>query len=218
MAPQKKKRPEDSIEAPALTSSLESAVLEPPHDDFRCERAIVEEAQWREASATGVAFDTCDFRRCAFDNSMLRRLRIVDARLDKCNASNATWNTAHLLRTEFLRCRLTGMSLSGADGRDLLIKDCKAEFLRLDGAKLNGVRFEDCILSEADFHQATLERVTFKNCDLKNVDFSQARIVSIDLRGSIINAIKLEPGQYRGLTIDPAQSLELVSLLGVQIR
>jgi len=39
----------------------------------------------------------------------------------------------------------------------------------------------------------------------------------VDLRGSTLDGIKLEPGQLRELTIDPLQALVLVGLLGATI-
>ena len=200
----------DAIDpAPVLLERLEN--------DLRCERSTVEEADLREASAVGVAFDACVIRRSILDGSTLNRLRMTDVAVEKSNLNNARCERAHLRRVRFMRCRLAGLSLSEADCRETLFRDCKAGFLRLDRARIKNVRFEDCELTDADFGAAELDHVVFLNCVLTNADFTQAKFSSVDVRGSTLDRIKIEPNQLRGLIIDPLQALTLVTLLGTTV-
>ncbi|MGO9452380.1 MAG: pentapeptide repeat-containing protein [Candidatus Binataceae bacterium] len=214
----KRDRAANAVERPALGDvSLMAISLDRLEDEFRCERSIIEEASLSGARASGIVFDTCELRRSGLESSMLGRLRLLDVRLEKCNASNARWEKAHLRRVEFIRCRLTGLSLAAGDVREVVFKDCKADFLGLGASKLKNVRFENCHLADADFQAAELDNAVFLNCDLENSDFGQARLTKVDLRGSVLDGIKLEPNQLRGLIIDPIQALAIVQLLGVTI-
>ena len=103
MIPKNKRKRPGSVEGPALEGiALQEASLSHLDDELRCERSLVSDASLGNTRASGVVFDTCQFRRSAFDGSVLRRLRLLDSRLEKCNASNAEWDNAHLRRIEFL--------------------------------------------------------------------------------------------------------------------
>ena len=218
MTPKNQRKLPGSVGGPALAGiTLQEAALSHLDDELRCERSIVRDASLPNTRASGVVFDTCELHRSAFDGSVLRRLQLLDSRLEKCNASNAEWDNAHLRRIEFLACRLTGISLISANGSDVLFRDCKAEFLRCEGAKWTNVRFENCLLSDADFRRTTLDRAAFIHCDLRNVDFEHAKLGSLDLRDSTLDGARIEPRQFPGLTIDPLQALALIRALGATV-
>ena len=206
------------IQEPALADvSLQTSALAGIEDETRYSELSWEEADLREARASGVVFDTCLIRRGGFDGSLLSRLRLLDVRLEKCNLTNARWENAHLRRVLLVECRLTALSFAGADCRDVVFRRCKADFLNLSGAVLKGVRFEECSLSNCDFRGAALTDVGFAGSDLKKADFGSGKLDEVDIRGSTIDGIMLEPSQLRGLTIDPLQALAIVRLLGVTV-
>jgi len=218
VTPKNKRKRQASVEGPALAGiELQDVSLLYLDNEQRCERSLVSDASLSNTRASGLVFDTCEFRRSAFDGSMLSHLRLLDSRLEKCNASNAEWNNAHLRRIEFLGCRLTGISLINTSCSDVLFKDCKAEFVRCEGSKWTNVRFENCLLTDADFRRTTLDRAAFIHCDLRNVDFEQAKLSSLDLRDSTLDGARIEPSQFPGLTIDPLQALALIRALGATV-
>jgi len=141
MVAQKKRTAEALVERPALEGiALNPVSLVRLDDDFRSERSVIDGAIVSESKVSGMALDSCEVRRSVFDESVFSRLRLLDTRLEKCNVSNARWEKAHLRRVEFLRCRLVGFSIADADATDVLVKDCKAQFLRCAGAKLRNTR------------------------------------------------------------------------------
>jgi uncharacterized protein YjbI with pentapeptide repeats len=216
--PKNKRKRQSSVEGPALAGiALQEASLLYLDDELRCERSLVSDASLTNTRASGLVFDTCELRRSAFDGSVFSRLRLLDSRLEKCNASNAEWNNAHLRRIEVLGCRLTGISLINATCSDVLFKDCKAEFVRGEGSRWTNVRFESCLLTDADFRHTRLDRAAFIHCDLRNVDFEHAKLGSLDLRDSTLDGARIEPSQFPGLTIDPLQALALIRALGANV-
>lgn len=218
MTPKNQRKRSGSVGGPVLEGiTLQEASLSCLDDELRCERSLVLDASLPHTRASGVVFDTCEFRRAAFEGSVLRGLRLLDTRLEKCNASNAEWDNVHLRRIEFLGCRLTGISLINANGSDVLFKNCKAEFLRCEGSKWTNVRFENCSLTDADFRRTILDRTAFIHCDLRNVDFERAKLGSLDLRDSTLDGARIEPSQFPGLTIDSLQALALIRGLGATV-
>ena len=218
MIPKNKRRRQGSVEGPALEGiALQEGSLSYLDDELRCERSLVCDASLPNARASGVVLDTCEFRRSALEGSVLSRLRVLDSRLEKCNASNAEWDNAHLRRIEFLGCRLTGISLINANCSEVLFKDCKAEFLRCEGSKWTNVRFENCLLTAADFRRTTFDQAAFIHCDLRNVDFEHAKLTFLDLRDSTLDGARIEPSQFAGLTIDSPQALALIRALGATV-
>jgi uncharacterized protein YjbI with pentapeptide repeats len=213
-----KRKRQGLVEEPALDGiALQETSLSYLEDELRCERSLVNDASLANTRAGGVVFDTCEFRRSAFEGSVLSRLRVLDSRLEKCNASNAEWGNAHLHRIEFLGCRLTGISLINANCSELLFRDCKAVFSRCEGSKWTNVRFENCVLTDADFRRTIFDRAAFIHCDLRNVDFEQAKFTSLDLRDSTLEGARIESSQFPGLTIDSLQALALIRQLGATV-
>jgi uncharacterized protein YjbI with pentapeptide repeats len=60
--------------------------------------------------------------------------------------------------------------------------------------------------------------VSFKDCDLTGVDFLGAELKGADLRGANINGVRVGADELRGAIIDPSQAVQIVALLGVEVR
>ncbi|MGH7779566.1 MAG: pentapeptide repeat-containing protein [Candidatus Binataceae bacterium] len=209
----------NSIAAPVLEDvTMGPAAPESLLGEECFERKIIDGAELSATVATGVVFDTCVIRRVALDSSKLVHLRLVDVRVEKSNLANSDWTRARLARVEVSGSRLTGLILSEADTRDVVVKSCKADFLRCLGAKLKGIKFEDCILSDADFQDADLDGVSFPGCDLSRADFTGAKLREVDLSGAKIDGLRIEPAQLRGVTIDASQAMFIIALLGIKVR
>jgi len=208
-----------SVDKPVLDSlPMHVVELDGLTDEARFENAIIEQAALRGASARGAVFDTCSIARSEMDETRLPGLRMLDVRIGKCGAANADWRGSHLRRIEFVQCRLTGLSMEGADCRETSFMECRADFARFAGARLKNIRFEKCLLADADFSEASLENVMFLECDLRNIDLGRAKLVSVDLRGSLLDGISIQADQLRGLTIDPLQAPALVRMLGARVE
>ncbi len=216
---QKVRGSRQSVDKPVL-DSLPMLVVELDRltDEARFENATIERACLRGASARDAVFDTCSVARSEMDETRLPGLRMLDVRMEKCGGVNADWRSSHLRRVEFLQCRLTGLSMEGADCRETSFMECRADFARFGGARLKNVHFEKCLLADADFSEANLENVVFLECDLRNLDLGRARLISVDLRGSALNGISIQADQLRGLTIDALQAPALVRMLGARVE
>ena len=154
-----------------------------------------------------------------FTESRLHQLAIRDVRFLRCDMANARWQGAFWNRVEIVGCRLTGFDASEAIMKDVLIRDCQADFSCFRFATFKrAVCFEGCSLKEASFQGADLRGVSFRNCDLSGVDMSQAKLSGADIRDSKIDGIKVAPEDLRGVVVDVMQAAYLAGLLGLIVR
>lgn len=82
---------------------------------------------------------------------------------------------------------------------------------------LDRVWFESCNLNGLDLSGSTLDRVTIRDCDACNLRLLNARITDLDLRGSRVDHLAIDPGSVRHLIIDPMQAPSLAESLGARV-
>ena len=79
-------------------------------------------------------------------------------------------------------------------------------------------RFEKCNLREASFEGADLSGVVFADCDLTLASFQGAKLNGTDFRTAQIDSIRIDGKALSGAIIAPLQAIQLIGLLGVQIK
>ncbi len=181
------------------------------------ELAAIQGAILSDASARRLQFDTCVLTRIDLDRSKLPNLKLVDVRVEKSSAANATWASPSLRRVEIIGSRLTGLTITEGELSDVVFRECKADFMQIASSRIRDVRFENCVLAEAEFRECTIERVAFSGCDMRNVNLAQARLIEIDLRGSGIAGLMLDAAQLGSLTVDPSQAMVILQMLGAKV-
>lgn len=181
------------------------------------ELAAIQGAVLSDASASRLQFDTCVLTRIELDRSKLPNLRMVDVRVEKSSAANGTWASPSLRRVEIIGSRLTGLTINEGELSDVVFRECKADFMQIASSRIRDVRFENCVLAEAEFRESTIERVTFTGCDMRNTNLAQARLTEVDLRGSRIEGLVLDAAQLGSLTVDPAQAIVVLQMLGAKV-
>ena len=215
MKKQNAKRLVDPPDLPPATS-LEALDLDCFAADSY-ELAAIEKAALNDASASRLQFDTCVLTRIELDRSKLSNLRMIDVRVEKSSAANGVWASPSLRRIEIIGSRLTGLTITEGELSDIVFRDCKADFLQILSSRIRDVRFENCVIAEAEFRESTIERVTFTGCDMRNTNLAQARLTEVDLRGSRIEGLVLDAAQLGSLTVDPAQAIVVLQMLGAKV-
>jgi uncharacterized protein YjbI with pentapeptide repeats len=119
----------------------------------------------------------------------LRRLRLLDCRLDRCDLAGLQARDASWVRVVVGGTRLTGADLGGARLQDVTFRECRMDLSSFGGTRLERVSFERCDLRESDFIEARLHDVRFHGCDL-----SQAIVEDADC-----SRTELRDGTYEGL-------------------
>jgi uncharacterized protein YjbI with pentapeptide repeats len=157
--------------------------------------------------------------KVSFAESRLHQMAVRDVRFLKCDMANAGWMGSFWDRVEIAGCRLIGFDVSQASMKNVLIRDCQADYSYFRFARFKKtVCFEGCSLKEANFQGADLRGVSFRNCDLSAVEMSQAKLLGADIRDSKIDGIKVSPEDLRGVVVDAIQAAYLSGLLGLIVR
>ncbi|WKX74286.1 pentapeptide repeat-containing protein [Streptomyces sp. XD-27] len=161
----------------------------------------------------GSRFLDCALRRCALDETVLSRARILDSVLEEIRGVGTDLSGATLRDVEVLHARLGGTQLHGAALERVVVRGGKIDYLNLRDATLKDVVFEDCVLVEPDFGGARLERVAFVGCALRRADFSGARMAEVDLRAVAELDIARGVDRLAGAVISPTQLFDLAPVL-----
>ncbi|GAA2684754.1 pentapeptide repeat-containing protein [Streptomyces lunalinharesii] len=167
--------------------------------------------------ARGARFMDCALRRCALDETVLSRARIIDSVWSGVRGVGTDLSQASLRDVEVVDGRLGGLQLHGAVLERVVVRGGKIDFANLRRAKLRDVAFEGCVLVEADFGGAVLERVSFDDCTLTRVDFSAARMTDVDLRGVAWLDIARGIDCLGGAVISAAQLMDLAPAFAAQL-
>lgn len=160
--------------------------------------------------------------RANFARTKFRSIKVKDARIQKCDLSNADWSYGTLERIEFIGDRLTGLKANEAKFSDVVMMGCKGDLAQFRHATFRDALFEECIFTEADFMGADLTGVSFRGCDLRSANFTGAKLENADFRGATLDGMIVRPADLKGLIIDEDQAFALSSyfaeILGVVIR
>lgn len=190
--------------------------------------AIGDEPTIENALITGGPLVDARLRNGFIEHSILDRVVAIEAtadamivrhvRMEQCDWSNTTAESASWTTTFADGCKLTGTKLNRARLKDVTFRECRADFAQFQQAKLERVSFENCNLKHAFFNDATMPDTVFAGCDLSEADFSNATMKGCDLRRARINDIRIAPEQLKGVIVTPDQALYLAGLLGLVIR
>jgi uncharacterized protein YjbI with pentapeptide repeats len=116
-----------------------------------------------------VSFDTARLVNVGFSDSHLNDLRITDSLLSGCNLATTQAQRASATRVSIETSRLTGIHLSEAVLRDVLIRDCRVDLASFGFSRLTRVTFEECVLTRTDFRGARMQRCAFRRSELSGL-------------------------------------------------
>lgn len=178
----------------------------------------VSQADYSSAAVDRVVFEQVTLRSVLFLQTRLGHVRIQDSRLEKCDFSGVTCENARIHRVEWNGCRLLGSNLLDGIFEDALFHECSAEKVVFAWASFKRTRFEGCNLQGAVFTGADLSGVIFEHCDLTGADFCNAKLKGTDFRTALLNGLRVGAQDFAGAIIAPEQALQVVGLLGVEVK
>ena len=158
----------------------------------------------------------CRFDRCAFDEASLRRAHISDCLFEEVRATSVDTGDS-VWRDALVTVRRVGALLApGASWSSVRVRGGRLDLVDLSGAHLADVAFEGCAMGELDLGTAEARGLSFEDCEIELLDVTGARLVSADLTGATIGAVRGVSG-LRGATITPAQLMDLAPLLAAHL-
>lgn len=165
-----------------------------------------------------VTLSRVHLEHCALAATHLTGATLRDVRFTVCDCSQAGCDEAFIQRGEFIESRLLGWHAAKAHLRDVVLRECNANYAILAATKCESVRFERCLLQQASFVDADLRGVVFDRCDLTGANLQGATLAGADLRGSTLDGIRVNLKDLRGAVIDLPQAAILVQMLGVVVK
>jgi uncharacterized protein YjbI with pentapeptide repeats len=169
-------------------------------------------------AVAGLTFDRTILQRILMNRTRVSNGRLFDVQCEASDLSGSSWQRPRWQRVHFKGCKLTGAQVTAPAGTDVYFQECSMEGAIFSGGKIKGVHFERCRMARAVFDRVDLGNAIFRGCDLSGVDLTGSRLENVDLRSSDIPDLRVEVGQYKGLTIDPAQAAELVAQFGCVVK
>lgn len=175
-----------------VLSGLPLAGLELKHAQLRRCRFVA--CDFSGAVFDQVAWHSCDFSNCRFEDTVWSGVT-----LDGCKGEGG-----YFVASRWRDCTLIGSVFRCANFTRSRWRRSRAE----------NCRFERAVLAEADISGLTPCRSDFLGADffhtpLKGLDFSDCRLSGITVSESL--------RELRGMKLNPAQAVELMPLLGVEL-
>lgn len=207
---------------PPETSEVELAI----HSGSISSRDDIESVRLSELdapiNAEGVILHQSTIESVALLASTLPNARFTDCTFTRADLSGSTWIDTRIIRASFNSCKLTGFDAAGATLQDLDFKECKAPDMLLRDTTLTRVRFDQSQLPNLDLAGATIESLTIHNSDARNLRILNTRVHHLDLRGSLIDGLTIDPASMhpkslQSITIDPTQAPAFAQALGVSV-
>ena len=194
-------------------SDCEHLKTQSSHENIRVEGGDLTEAEFED-----LYFDQTLLEAVIFNQVKIRDLKITDSLVLKCSFAGAEIEASSFLRTEFRSSRLQGINLPQTRMENVTFVDSKLNDINLRYSKLKNIIFDSCDMSGADFIGADLKKVTFKNCNLAQANFSHSILKDVDLAGSAIDNIIINPEAVKEVFVDTGQALYLSAIFGLKIR
>jgi uncharacterized protein YjbI with pentapeptide repeats len=207
-----------SIQTPRIPKHLETGELYALDSQADVYGLMLTGSDVAGQSAQGLVFEEVKLKRVNFRETRLDRVRVMDAEIGGSDFSGAVWDHARLTRVAFNNCRLIGLQLVEAELHDIRFSECNLTGGLFVGVDSSHLAFDGCVLQEASFQSAKLKGVSFKDCDLTGVDFLGAELKGADFRGANISGVRVGADELEGAIIDPSQAVQIVALLGVEVR
>jgi uncharacterized protein YjbI with pentapeptide repeats len=207
------------IQPPRIPRKLEIAkISDIPEMDFLLQQVLFENEDLSNRQLTAPLFEMVHLRNSTFLQCKIVNLRMFDIHLERCDLSGANWEKGRFRRAVFSGCRMLGANLMEANFEDVIFEDCKMDSAILSLSAFHAAHFEKCSLKRSSFEGADLTGVVFDECDLSKADLRNAKLAGADFRTSTINGLQTGAQELQGAIISPLQAVQVVSLLGIQVK
>lgn len=204
----------DTFAAGELISAVESA--EEYFSDI--EGMLFEDCEATGLSGTTLEFSGCRFDRCKFADWDFKRISFVDCLFDHCDISGLRLQNVTFQRVAFFACRMTGTEMLEAALMNVALNDCAADYFTLSGSKCSHVHFHACRFHESIWQDIAFSDVCFEQCDLTAAEIRAVSLAGQDMTTCVLDSIRIDPHDLRGMKVNPIQGLMFCRLLGLVIE
>ena len=160
----------------------------------------------------------CRLEGCTLTAAPGLLLDFVDVELVRCDLSNLNLYKGSLLRVRLRDCKLLGASFAEASLQHVTMESCLLRYTNFTGSRLQRVALTACDLTHGALENCKLKDFTLTDCDLTAVECSFTSLKGVDLRSCVLSGLAASAGDLRGAIIGVEQAIDLVRLLGVEVR
>lgn len=158
----------------------------------------------------GCRYTGCDFKKSSF----------VDVVFQKCDFSNCSFQDAFFQRCEFISCKCMGTDFSKSKLFHVLIQDCNFRYASLNLTALEQVDLETVDFTDASVAEVRMKEVHASGSQFINTNFFKTRLKGFDFSENELADLVVSDQltELAGCKITPVQAMELVKLLGVEVK
>ena len=166
----------------------------------------------------GVEVSGCVFINCRFRDCLFEGVTFTNCYFKNCDFSFMNMNQGSFTCCEIVESKLTGLNLAFGVLNNVLIRTTDCRLVNFSQAKITVTKFVSCNMTSAAIDKSRMKDSEFVMCDMTELNISGTSLAGMDLRGSRLDKIIFRGGELQGATIDSAQAIGLVRLLGVKVE
>ena len=165
-----------------------------------------------------VLFDSCRFVNIDFSLLHIEKLSFINCEFKSCVFKNGTTSKASFYTCDFLDSKIENLILSSCQMEKIRFINLSSKYFSLTSCYLKDIVFIDSLLKEVSFQDNKSENISFSSCQLYENEFFHTSFLGTDFSSSLIEGIRIDLDSIRGATFSREQGLELVKMLGVNIK
>ena len=161
-----------------------------------------------------VALHKCRFVDCDFSGAVFEQVRWTGCDFSNCRFGGSVWRQASVSG-----CKGDGGQFTGSRWRDCALTDSSLCYANFSQSRWRNTRLEGCRLRRAVLAQADVSGLLPRRVDFQGADFFRTPLKGLDLSDCAIGGLTVSESlrELRGVTLNPAQAVELMPLLGVEL-
>lgn len=150
---------------------------------------------------------------CTFEKSSL-----VASYFENCDLSNTKMMESSIHNVYFKNCKLLGLDISLSSLRDIKFEDCILDFSNFSLSKMSHIILKNCMIQNASFNDVNWKAITLEGCNFSGSEFLHTSLKGLDFSTSMIENIKVDKHDLKGVIVDERGALLLSQMLGVIIK
>lgn len=173
-----------------------------------------------DVAANGTVFENVVLRSCAFERVNLSNCTFTDVLFSGCRFVRCDMGRSWLNRVDLCSCSAPGLSFLKGRLSGVSLADSQLAYADFSEAAVDQLVASETKLSEASFHATRLRHLALGGCDLSRATFFRTSLSGVDLSACDVSGLRVSSDlrELRGAVIGSDQAVELIGLLGIQIK
>lgn len=163
----------------------------------------------------GKTFSSCIFKKCRFDNTILKSNDFIDVIFDNVDFSNKTFCNKLFERVIIKNSKCLGTKFNKMLFKNVQIIDSLFKMSNFTDCSFNNSLLANSDFTESTFYNSKTSNLQMEKVVLENVYFEENSFEELDFSSCQLNCIKSDYRSVRNIKIKPEQSVHFISLLNI---